>query len=280
VTQLLVNGGKVRLGRRNELKIERGLAEMRGDEFTLVSLRLSPVGVERGEATIRTARPMRANSPADLEVELADYSLAHLLGGPISGLGRLVGGIVETLPSEPGQLTADLRLPGDATLDVAFRGAEGSLANFPFLAQISGILRSSDYSEPNTGEISGRIQHDRTGISLRGFRFETKSLLRVEGDLTMQRDESLAGTLRVGLPAGLFRAGLSERLQRIFSEPQGGYSWIELKVSGTIADPRDDFTAVLGQGSPAIDPASPPSGGTNGDLLEDAFRRLTEEPAE
>ena len=199
--QFLINGGRAKVGTWEEFRVDRGLAELSEGRFQIISLRTkAPLEESGGEATLRTAKPIRASGPATLELELTEYPFESLLGGTSTGLGRMFQGVVKTDKAKPGLITADPQLADSGELEVEFTGENGTLKDFLFLGGLSRILRNSDYETPVSGLISGTFKRDRSGMSLRDFQFDSKALLKVQGNIELSTEGQLGGKLRIGIP--------------------------------------------------------------------------------
>ncbi len=263
--QFLVNGGRARVGGWDELRIDHGLAEWRGGALELVSLR-AHVGKNGGEATLRGTKPIRSGTQIQCQVELKNFPLDHMLGSS-SGLGRLIGGDIQ---APDGTFTADPRFMDSGKLRVEFSGLDGTLKHFQFLKGLSTILGKTFYDSPDLGRVKGVFRQDKDGMRLHEFEFEAKSQLKILGYIDSKPDGELQGTIRVGVPQGLMMRTETQRRYAAFSQPELGYCWINIKLSGTVDHPLDDFLLTLKKGAEK----TTESGGNN-KLLEENFDRLT-----
>ena len=96
--------------------------------------------------------------------------------------------------------------------------------------------------------MSGTFNWDREQLSIEDFKFEMRFHLKLEGSLRVREDE-FSGEIRVGVPEGLMMKSPTEPRYPSFSTPRLGYCWADVRLSGTLEQPNDDFFENL-QASP------------------------------
>ncbi|MBQ4613966.1 MAG: hypothetical protein IJB31_03465 [Akkermansia sp.] len=82
-------------------------------------------------------------------------------------------------------------------------------------------------------------------------------LLIVRGHVIIGSDQSLGGTLSIGIPENRFNDIQLRALSGIFGQrDEQGYLWLNLNLSGTLDDPHEDLsvrlTTILGQALPQL----------------------------
>ncbi len=239
--RFVLSGRFVRFGKWSELKVNHGHGEWRKGSFSLLSLYAR--SGESGEAVFKGVKPVTSHSPAVFDLELTQFPMEELLGQ--ASLGQLIRGQIDG-PS--GSLTFDPRDEESGQLRLQFVGSEISIESFRFLGGLSSILRKEHYARPEGGTISGTLVWDRDQMSLEDFKYEVLSHLMLTGKIVV-RNEELSGNLQLGVPEVLMMKTLTQPRYSSFSTPRKGYCWTDLKLSGTVDQPNDNFLRKL-QASP------------------------------
>ncbi len=236
-----LTGGFVNFGTWGELKIDHGLADWRNGTFNLISLFARSGDV--GELVLKGVTPLTSSGSTVLDVKLEKFPLGDLLG--VNSLGRLIQGQVD-VPS--GSLSFDPRMEDSARLKLPYTATDVSMQGFRFLSGLASILRKDHYAYPEGGTMSGTFNWDREQLSIEDFKFEMRFHLKLEGSLRVREDE-FSGEIRVGVPEDLMMKSPTEPRYPSFSTPRLGYCWADVRLSGTLEQPNDDFFEKL-QASP------------------------------
>ena len=236
-----LSGGFVRFGNWSELKVNHGLGEWKKGSFSLLSLYAR--SGESGEAVFKGVKPITRRGPALFDLELIQFPMEELLGQ--ASLGQLIRGQIDG-PS--GSLTFDPRDVGSGQLRLQFVGSEISIEGFRFLGGLASILRKEHYARPEGGSISGTLIWDRDQMSVEDFKYEVRSHMILTGTIVV-RNQELSGNLQLGVPEALMMKTLTQPRYSSFSIPRKGYCWTDLKLSGTVEQPNDNFLRKL-QASP------------------------------
>lgn len=266
--QYLVRSGRVQFADWDELKVDSGLAEMVDGGFNLISLRLHPMLepaeldriAERNkpELFLKSIEPHRREGSARFSLAAKQFPLVQIVGE--KGLGLLLQG---KIAGKDGEISIDPHQIEKSTLTLPFEGTEGTLERFDFFSSLSHLLGKNYYHNPDDGEVSGVIKRDHLSMRIDDFHFESETQLHIQGNLETLANGKLRGRLKVGVPEELMMKNGSPRFAA-FSNPQQGYCWIEISLSGTVLNPLDDFHTVL-------------TAQSGSRVLETAFERLTEE---
>lgn len=227
-------------------QLDRALLEFRGPEVIVSNARIlhevDPIGHIELSGTINAES---IGAEQSLAVSMESFSLNGIAG---QSLGLLLSGRMDSIDSRStNQLTFS---SGDPTgrLTVALSSSTNSaprMNRFAFLPILSKILTNHWYNEPVFEDgMTCTLIREKGRIRLTELSLTSKAQLRIAGELNAGTDESLSGTLRVGLPdASLIAAG-NEKLKRTFSESAEGFRWVTLKISGTTSRPADNFGAL------------------------------------
>jgi len=125
-----------------------------------------------------------------------------------------------------------------------FRLSEGLLQNLEALDKIATFTGAPQFRRMPLQEISGNYQWARGGLNVTNLVAESKGLLRIEGQCDMAADGALSGTVRVGVTPQTLQ-WLPGSRERVFTVAQNGYLWTDVRVGGTLHNPKEDLTSRL-----------------------------------
>jgi hypothetical protein len=246
--QLLFNRGDITINGWPKLRMDRSHIEFRGSEVDVVGLRLRHDDDTRGSFELSgTFSPYDPSRASTLAVQLESYPTPGIIGPQ---LGRLIAGRIDTVSSAKSNYLTFTPAPvTDTSLAVTFRNtitAPLQVSGFPFLFGLSQIFADEWFLSPSFSTDAGGVVRRADGnISLSDLNFEKKDWMALRGDLAMTRDHRISGSLQVGIAVALINATIqstnNKRLDRMFAPPADGFRWITVKVSGTAAQPIDNF---------------------------------------
>lgn len=250
--QLLLNRGDITISGWPKLKMDRSHIEFRGSEVDVVGMRLRHDDDTRGSFELSgTFSPYDPSRASTLAVQLESYPTAGIIGPQF---GRLIDGKIDTVSSAKSNYLTFTPAPvTDTSLAVTFRNSISSplkVKSFPFLFGLSQIFADEWFLEPtfNT-DASGVIRRADGNISVSDLNFEKKDWMALRGGLAMTRDLRISGSMEVGVAVALINATIqstnNKRLDRMFGPPADGFRWITVKVSGTAAQPTDNFKELF-----------------------------------
>jgi len=242
-------------------QLDRALLEFRGPEVIVSNVKilheLDPIG--HIELTgIFNAEAL--GSEQSLAVAMESFSLNGVAG---QSLGLLLNGRVDSIDARSTNLLTFSSDDPTGRLSVALSSSANSaprMNRFAFLPILAKILTNHWYNEPAFEDgMTCTLIREKGRIRLTELSLTSKTQLRITGELNASTDESLSGTLRVGLPdASLIAAG-NEKLKQTFTESAEGFRWVTLKISGTTARPTDNFAALYEGASETATGTSTPS---------------------
>lgn len=246
-TQTRFVGGVAKVTGFQPMQIDRGSIYFESQQMRLDSLRLKPNG---GTGTLEIHKSIDLYSPESSQLELLmnEFPLEILLG---NDLEVIFSGLVDTSSSSPNRLLSVT--PGNwksLKLQLGFRGSERdplTIRNLPFLNDLSRELQNPEYSRQYdfSDRVEGELLRSHGQTSLQGLRMEKKGHFCIMGDMIVENG-TLGGTLQVGLPGSLLLEEQMHRvLQKVFSRQEDGYSWCEVKLSGSPGQPQDNFSSQL-----------------------------------
>ena len=265
--QLSLYQGKFSISGWPKMRLDRALIEFRGEETDIIGLRILNDKDDRGSFELSgTVSPYRPQQPSSLAVSLDSFELSGLIGPE---LGRLFSGRIDSLPTSKSNYLSFIPT-GDPSpkLEVAFLAAPTSqieIQGFPFLFALSQILEYEWFERPIFETTSsGTVYREAGTTSLRDLNLESKSHLVLRGEISIAKDQTLSGTLRIGVADAIVATSKSNRLKSIVSEPQDGFCWMTLQIGGSASAPTDTFKTLFSATVPPQD-ALPPveNGGTS-----------------
>lgn len=260
--QLLLNRGEVTINGWPKLRMDRSHVEFRGGEVDVVGMRLHHDSDTRGAFELTgTISPYDPNRASTLSVELESYPTSGILGPEI---GRLFAGRIDTVSSaKSNYLTFTPGPVIDPSLAVKFRNTitdPMELNGFPFLFGLSRILEDDWFEHPSfESDADGMIRRTEGKISIGDLNFENKDRMALRGGITVSPNLQISGNLEVGIAVAIITASSNPRLDRMFGPPKDGFRWITLTVSGTAANPSDNFKELF-QAASAGQQTAPASG--------------------
>lgn len=261
-TVVLLKRGEFVLEGWEPMRIDVGNAGFFGGMMDLQSLRIVPEdGI--GELNFATKNPCLFDGNLDLAIEAEDFALSVLVGSHLGKLmdARVTGNDGVVTMKDWDFETLDARLE--------FAGSGGKLVDFSFLNNLRTIFGDTDFGKPHFAKVSGVLRRDRYGTRIQNLEMEHPGQLSVRGTIETDRAGELSGTLKVGVREGKILSATGRKRYSAFSNPDNGYCWITIELSGTAADPADNLSRLLHRRVDALDD------GSAQDLLEKQFEQLT-----
>jgi hypothetical protein len=271
--QLSLSQGELTISGWPKLKLDRSLITFNNDELEIVSLNVSHESDSRGSLEFSgKIAPYRVTSMSILTAQLDAFQISGIAG---SGLGRLFAGRIDSLPgSSINQLSFFPSENPQPKLEIAFQISPTSrieVQGFPFLFLLSKALDDPWFEAPAfESNARGTIYREGGVVSLRDLDFESKARMSLGGTVNLAEDQSLSGNLKIGISEAMIGASSSQRFKSMFSRPQDGLCWINLKIGGTISAPTDNLEDLFN--AAAFIPQEPSAPATTG---KSTFEELT-----
>ena len=158
--------------------------------------------------------------------------------------------IRQWLPAEwkgrlKGSAFGDVQWTGkDAKLESSFgegslRIRNGRVDNVPLLNKLAELARKKSFERLDLNECSLGFAWHYPEIEIKDVTIEEKGKFRIEGEISVKR-RLLRGTIKLGLTREYL--DWLPNPEEVFSRRSGGYLWTEVRVSGTIDEPRQDLS--------------------------------------
>ena len=255
-------------------RLNRALIEFRGDDIDVVGLRLMDETDELGFMGFSgTISPYRPEQVSNLTVTLDSFlisgltspAFAKLMSGRINKISSTTSNYFSFKPEEN----------SSPALDITFGVAPSSqivMQGFPFMFGISQLIEEGDnwFQTPVFDSDASGVIHKENGVTtFSDLNFVSKSRMAITGSLSLTSNQLLAGNLRVGMAAAMISK--QSALNAMFGPPQDGFRWIELKISGSVNAPADNFKELYDE---SRKPKDTPATGTSegGSTFEELTR--------
>jgi hypothetical protein len=272
--QISLYKGDIAIAGWPKLRLDRALIEFRGDEADIIGLRALHESDNRGAFELSgTVTPYQTDRTSSLDVRLESFELSGIVG---PSLGKIFSGKIDSLPVPTSNFLA-FRPSGEAplTLDLAFRASPNSrieVLEFPFLVGLAQGLDDPWFQRPVfEGDAVGRIHREGDVVTLRDLNLESKGRMAMRGEISMALNQTLSGTLQLGVAEAMIASAKITRLNAMFGPVKEGFRWITLKISGRASAPVDNFKEIYT--SSAVAPRETPTpDDSEGSSFEDLTR--------
>jgi hypothetical protein len=260
-SSLRIHRGTLAIAKWPVFKVDRALVQLRPDAAELVGLRIHDSMTPRGTLDLSgTLHPFDPSQSSSLTTKLENFNLADLLG---PDLGKLLDARIDSIQdSNDNKLTFRSDSPDSIDLVVGFRNSLNSrveMSGFPFLLSLSRTLGDQWYVQPSLEESEGKIVRKGSTLELRDLDFLRKTHMAIKGNLTITADQSLSGTLEIGIPEPVVQLSPNLKTEALFGPVREGFRWLSLTIGGTTARPTDNFSELYGNAKEAAqaDPLQP-----------------------
>ena len=107
------------------------------------------------------------------------------------------------------------------------------------LKQIAAVTRHPEFEKPKIDILRFHYRLDGNRLEVSRFVAETKGLLRLEGDFTLE-SKNIDGSFKIGAAPDVVDAFPGAR-EEVFTEAHDGYLWTTMKLSGPAHHPKEDL---------------------------------------
>jgi hypothetical protein len=261
--QLLLNRGELAIPGWPKLLVDRSYIEFRGPVVDVVGMRFRSEKESIGHLEVSgTVSPYETATASILSVELKTFPLAGIVGPEWS---RMFNGQVDSRPAAKSNFLVIQAGPDlGGALQVSFAGSAASpfqVSRFPFLFAIGQITDDGWYENPRfEGDASGVLRRSDGGVFFENLNFSNKSRMALRGSVSSSADLKLSGQIKLGLADAVILASKNAKLNNLFGPPDEGFRWLNLKISGTVMSPSDNFRELYEATPEAAAPAAEGTG--------------------
>ena len=121
----------------------------------------------------------------------------------------------------------------------SLRISNGRVDNVPLLNKLAELARKKSFERLDLNECSLGFAWHYSEIEIKDVTIEEKGKFRIEGEISVKR-RLLRGTIKLGLTREYL--DWLPNPEEVFSRRSGGYLWTEVRLSGTIDEPRQDLS--------------------------------------
>ena len=120
----------------------------------------------------------------------------------------------------------------------------GVLTALPLLDALSAYADTTRFRRLALQEAKTDFEWEDGALVLRNLVIASEGLVRLDGNLRMDKQERLDGRFRLGLVPGVL-ARIPGAETSVFAPGERGLLWTDLHISGTLDEPEEDLTARL-----------------------------------
>ena len=121
----------------------------------------------------------------------------------------------------------------------SLRVSNGRIENLAVLTKLAQLAQKKSFEHLELNDCSFNVGWKYPTIDVRNIAIEEKGKFRIEGEMSIER-----GRLRGMIKLGLTREYLDwlPNPEEVFSRKQDSYLWTNVRLSGTIDDPKQDLS--------------------------------------
>ena len=125
---------------------------------------------------------------------------------------------------------------------------KGVLTALPILDTMAAFTGTSKFRRIQFNNIEANYNYQDETIHIKDIVLSSEGLLRVEGNITIDKDKTLRGQLKIGMLPGIL-SNIPGAEEKIFlsenNQGKMGLLWANVNLSGTTDHPREDLSARL-----------------------------------
>jgi hypothetical protein len=121
----------------------------------------------------------------------------------------------------------------------SFRIQDGRIEDVPLLDKLAELSQKKSFERLALDECSLRFSWQYPEIDIRDIAIEEKGKFRIDGEIFI-KGKVLRGTIKLGLTREYL--DWLPNPEEVFSRRSSGYLWTDVRLSGTIDEPRQDLS--------------------------------------
>lgn len=246
--QLSLYHGDINIIGWPKLRLDRALAEFSGRDSNLIGLRVLHETDSKGFLELSgPVYPYQADRVSSLQLILDSFEISGITG---NSLGRLFSGRIDSTPVASSNFLSFQPIEDSSPeLEITFHVNPSSrieVRGFPFLLSLALHLDDSWFQEPVfESEARGTIHRQHGIVALRNLNFETKGRMALRGNIIVSATQQLSGNFEIGIAEAMILTSKNPRIKSMFGPAKEGFRWINLKISGPVATPSDNFKEIF-----------------------------------
>ncbi len=228
--------GLINLKNWPKLKLSSGIISLNSQSIDLEAL-LKAEATHNGELTLKGNISKSIDSPAILDVKAKNYPIQEILG---KALGRLIHG---KLQSDNGSLSYHYKKPSSESLSfiLPFNSTEIQFEGLPMFKRLNQLMGNTAYNRPVFQICHGTIVRKAQELSINDIEFINNGLMNLSGNIHVNANGKLSGTLRVSIP----QAAFADTIPSAFTGPSEGFYHIDVTLNGSVQTPNDNLHTLL-----------------------------------
>jgi hypothetical protein len=116
---------------------------------------------------------------------------------------------------------------------------EGRVENVPVLNKLAELAQKKSFEHLKLNDCSLRFAWEYPKININNIAIEERGKFRIEGEMSIAQ-RRLRGAIRLGLTREYL--DWLPNPEEVFSRKESGYSWTNVRLFGTIDDPKQDLS--------------------------------------
>ena len=121
----------------------------------------------------------------------------------------------------------------------SLRVSDGRIDDLPVLEKLAELAQKKSFEHLALNDCSLRVGWKYPKIDIENIAIEERGKFRIEGEMSIDQ-RRLRGTIRLGLTREYL--DWLPNPEEVFSRKEGDYLWTNVRLSGTIDDPRQDLS--------------------------------------
>jgi hypothetical protein len=228
-------GGKLFVATRPEMGIDHFRVRWQGQNLFVNEAAIELEGKAR--ASFSGSVALNDGTDLDLDLDLANFDLQQwIAAGPWRD--RTSGTVRGTMKvTGPARDAAALRQKGTLHLD------DGLVKDLPILKSIAKYTKNDRFERLTLNEATADFERQGDRVEITKLVVQSDGLSRLEGTLSLT-GRNVSGQFKFGVTPGTLR-WLPGAERKVFVEAHEGFLWTDLKLTGTLDEPREDLTARL-----------------------------------
>ena len=234
--KIIFHDGILKVKTWPDMTIESGIINLKPNSADIDAI-LKSSKSHNGEILIAGNILKNSSSPIALDIKAKNYPIQELLG---KDLGWLIQG---QLQSESGTFSYSFdKLPSEAlSFILPFNSNELKCKGLPLFRELHQLIGEAAYVTPVFYSCRGTLMRTSKGITINDLELINNNLLNIKGNLSVSAKGKLSGNLSVGIPVSAFH----RKAPAPFSEPKGGFHYLDITLNGTAKSPNDSLHQQL-----------------------------------
>ena len=249
--ELRLRKGSLTVSQLGAFPINTGTLAVAAQQLNVIGLRL---GTPSGQGSVELVGQVSLD-PAEESQLTAQLKDAHFSDLTSAALGQFLDGRFSS--SEALITIPSLEKANQLEMVIPFKNGQVSLGKLPFALGLSELVGTASGRPEFRDKVEGRIRRTLNSIRIENLNLQELNTMVLKGELDVDDQGNLSGQLELGVSERILVDSNGQLKLQGFSEPRNGYHYMDLKLSGTVDEPLDNYSSQISSGlSPAaLEPA-------------------------